>query len=623
MSSSLFNSFKLGHKIFAGFASVGLIAVVIGMLSYFAFQAIALNFNSFIDTSSRARLDLSLSRNLSEMQRNALIYTHEGHSSAAEKVRELYAGMVERIKLASALQEPDVERIKNHLGSYIKAFEQLQVQRKMWQQLVYQDFRESASRSENYLRTRMLDTSVTRSDRDRLLAERTLNTLLLIEKNAMRYFDTLDPDYIRQAKLNFAEVDRQLGVMKQQVTTRTKHEEIDRAIEEVRDYERIFLEAVQRTRGYLFLVNVVMSGEASEILYHANQMALRAKHNLVSIEVETFDTLHQMSSTILVSIAILLVLGLALSVLIGRMISRPVIRLTEAFKALAAGSSEAKIPDYKAGDEIGELTRAASVFKEKNLQTEALLKQSKKLSHALKTKSDELEIKNRELNDFASVASHDLQEPLRKIQAFSDRLTSKYAEALDERGLDYLQRMNAAAFRMSDLIQSLLQLSRVSSRAGAFEKVSLKILVDDALSVLDEAIAEHQARVVVDELPEVEVDPMQIKQLFQNLIGNALKFHHEGTSPEIRVYAIGSKESHIEVCVSDNGIGVDSEFAHKVFEPFERLHGREQFAGTGMGLAICKRIVERHNGSIRVEPGEDSMGSRFVITLPKQQEGGE
>jgi len=241
----------------------------------------------------------------------------------------------------------------------------------------------------------------------------------------------------------------------------------------------------------------------------------------------------------------------------------------------------------------------------------------------LEEQKRKLEQSNRELNDFAFVASHDLQEPLRKIQAFSDRLTQKYAEVLDEQGQDYLQRMNGAASRMRELIQALLQLSRVSSRAGAFEPVDLNALMDDVIVVLDEAISEHQARVEVKELPRIEADPIQIKQLLQNLIANALKFHHEGTRPEVLVYTVSSSGNSVELAVSDNGIGVDSEFAHKVFEPFERLHGREQFAGTGIGLAICRRIVERHNGEIRVEQGDHGSGSRFIVTLPKRQEGGE
>ncbi len=232
-----------------------------------------------------------------------------------------------------------------------------------------------------------------------------------------------------------------------------------------------------------------------------------------------------------------------------------------------------------------------------------------------------LEQSNRELNDFAFVASHDLQEPLRKIQAFSDRLINKYSTNLDARGQDYLQRMNRAAYRMSELIQALLLLSRISSQQGELESIELNKLVNEVLDTLDEAIKEKHASVSVETLPVIVADPVQIRQMLQNLISNALKFHHPDRAPEIAVFAREPDSSRIELVVEDNGIGIEAGFADKVFEPFERLHSHKQFSGTGMGLSICRRIAERHGGTIRIDSVEGQLGIRFVVVLPKKGSG--
>lgn len=234
-----------------------------------------------------------------------------------------------------------------------------------------------------------------------------------------------------------------------------------------------------------------------------------------------------------------------------------------------------------------------------------------------------LEQRNRELQDFAYVASHDLQEPLRKIRAFADLLQEEYAGRLDETGRFYLERMGNAAERMATLISDLLAFSRVTTRGEPFRPVDLEDLVNDVLIDLEMAMAEEQGRVEVGDLPVIEADPVQMRQLFQNLIGNALKFHREDVPPVIRITArmepaAGADEARCHIDVTDNGIGFDEKYLDRIFSPFQRLHGRGTYAGTGMGLAICRRIVERHHGTLtaRSRPGE---GSTFTVTLPCHQ----
>ncbi|MBT3271221.1 PAS domain S-box protein [Candidatus Poribacteria bacterium] len=229
-----------------------------------------------------------------------------------------------------------------------------------------------------------------------------------------------------------------------------------------------------------------------------------------------------------------------------------------------------------------------------------------------------LESSNRELEDFAYVASHDLQEPLRKILSFGDLL----ADEVGEEGADYLRRMQDAATRMRALISDLLTLSRLSTRALPFEPTDITQIAREVVEDLETAIADSGATVEVGDLGEVHADPVQMRQLLQNLIGNALKFRKDGLPPKVQVYVeepSQAQDGGWRLFVRDDGIGFDEKYLDRIFTPFQRLHGRSGYAGSGMGLAICKKLVERHGGSITAEstPGT---GATFVVTMPTRQQ---
>jgi two-component system sensor kinase FixL len=228
---------------------------------------------------------------------------------------------------------------------------------------------------------------------------------------------------------------------------------------------------------------------------------------------------------------------------------------------------------------------------------------------------------NQDLQEFASMASHDLQEPLRKIQMFGSRLRARFHDQLDEQGQDYLRRMVAAAERMSLLIDDLLSLSRVTTRARPFVPVDLNRLTAEVLDDLEGRLQQSGGRVECGELPSIEADPVQVRQLLQNLIANALKFHRPGVAPAVRVAgemlppAEPGTSPACQLRIVDNGVGFEEKHLDRIFTPFQRLHGRGAYEGTGMGLAICRKIVQRHGGTItaRSTPGQ---GSTFLVTLP-------
>ncbi|HYO68173.1 MAG TPA: ATP-binding protein [Archangium sp.] len=232
-----------------------------------------------------------------------------------------------------------------------------------------------------------------------------------------------------------------------------------------------------------------------------------------------------------------------------------------------------------------------------------------------------LEQSNQELENFASVASHDLQEPLRKIQTFSERLKVAYAQALGPEGRDQLERLNDAATRMRKLIDDLLSYSRVASKTHTFLPVDLTETARGVLGDLETVIEQSGATVTVGPLPSLEASPMQMRQLLQNLLSNALKFRREGVAPVISVQAaVHPASRQCELRVEDNGIGFDEKYLDRIFNVFQRLHGRGKYEGTGIGLAICRKIAERHGGSLgaRSTPGQ---GSTFIVTLPLRQTG--
>lgn len=251
----------------------------------------------------------------------------------------------------------------------------------------------------------------------------------------------------------------------------------------------------------------------------------------------------------------------------------------------------------------------------------------KRAEEALNRKAAELARSNSELEQFAYVASHDLQEPLRKIQAFGDRLKTKCDAINLQDGRDYLERMQSAAARMQTLINDLLTFSRVISAAQPFVPVDLGGIVKGVLSDLEVRIEQTKARIEVGELPTIEGDPLQMRQLFQNLIGNALKFQLPGAHPFVKIHAKILKSpfsatpderpygEQCELSIEDNGIGFDEKYVDKIFAVFQRLHGRNEYEGTGVGLAVCRRITDRHGGGINAKsrPGE---GAKFIITLP-------
>jgi signal transduction histidine kinase len=189
---------------------------------------------------------------------------------------------------------------------------------------------------------------------------------------------------------------------------------------------------------------------------------------------------------------------------------------------------------------------------------------------------------------------------------------------LNDRDRDYLDRMQVAAGRMQRFIDDLLQYSKVTLKAQPFELTDLGQVVAETLGDIEARLSQTGGRVEFSGLPLLDADRFQMRQLFQNLISNSLKFHREGVPPIVKIHARREENGFWKIIVEDNGVGFDAKFADRIFKPFERLHGRTRFEGSGMGLAICRKIVDRHKGDIHAE-SEPNRGAKFVITFPEKQ----
>lgn len=239
----------------------------------------------------------------------------------------------------------------------------------------------------------------------------------------------------------------------------------------------------------------------------------------------------------------------------------------------------------------------------------------------------ELESTNEELNSFNHITSHDLQEPLRKIETFISRLDEKEKQKLSDNGKVYLEKINSSARNMRRLIKDLLLFSQTNSTERELEIVELQSILNDVQTELEEELQSKNGEIIIkSELPEVKAIPFQLKQLLLNLIGNSIKYAKSDVAPVIEVsHSIIDPDKHLQkflkgkhyhkISIADNGIGFDQQYAHKIFELFERLHQKNDYSGSGIGLAICKKIVENHEGSITAE-GKPGVGSTFHIYLP-------
>lgn len=399
------------------------------------------------------------------------------------------------------------------------------------------------------------------------------------------------------------------------------------------------------------VIGFIDNKSADALLSHKgskNQEVIGYVHLGLSLQ-NLYKRIKQFQISTLAFTFLFIFIGVILTLFLTKRITAPIKRLSLVTKKVSDGVFEHSVHVHT-NDEISDLAATfnhmidrlrayremvESHNKELLNANEHLLQEitiRKQMEKVLEEKTREIIRSNKDLEQFAYIVSHDLQEPLRKVMVFGDRLIMKQGKALSPEGLDYIVRMKNASRRMQTLITDLLAYSRVTTHTRPFIRVDLTKLIQEVISDLEIQLERSGGRVILGNLPVIYADSVQMRQLFQNLIGNALKYHRHEVPPLIEIQANCiecTDEDHAqasrcngscEITVTDNGIGFDEKYAEYIFGIFQRLHRRDEYEGTGVGLSICRKIVERHGGSITAT-GTPGKGAKFTIILPPEQVG--
>ncbi|WLE95169.1 MAG: HAMP domain-containing sensor histidine kinase [Candidatus Electrothrix communis] len=593
----------MGKRIYSGYFVTGIVALVIALLSYGSLRKLVGDFHSVITFSRYAEEIMSFSSQMSEMQRQALIYIYSGHNAAGDRVGEVYVGMLEGIGQIKGEEQLDtrdyLQETKKYLHTYYNSFQEVRTQRDIQQRLVRREFRKQATKAQLLIEERIAN--LQENDIDRTLQYyRMLNFLLQIEKNAYRYFDSLDGSFVHAATESILETREVIDTLLQQ--PQSDFERLEEITAVLASYESSFLEAVQRTRGYLYLVNVVMSAQAYETIYQAKRLSSMISGRSEYLQEQMLDNITAISRFLFFSaISLLLFIGF-FSFLISRSITVPLNRLSQTFRRLASGSSEAEIPEYVLRDELGELTIAAGSFKLRNI--------------ALEESRKELRRSNEELEQFVYTVSHDLKSPIVTSMGFISIIRKLASQGKYEQAVAKLDRVVSANERMSQLIRDLLELSRV----GRMDMAKKLLDLNELLTVFAEnqSIRLRNAGfsfLLMTDLPVIYANESRILQVFENILSNAFKYAHNEAGGRLEIHAAEDEDWWYIFC-KDNGPGIPSEYHKKVFGLFYRLDVDTE--GTGVGLAVVKKIMKFHRGDIQLEPQTEGEGAVFRLIFPKQ-----
>jgi signal transduction histidine kinase len=597
MTNFLLRAIGLKKRIVFGYVITGAMAFMIALLSYGAFTRLSADFKKIVLFSRRSADNMVFAAQMAEMQRQALIYIYEGHSSSGSQVGVIYQKMMQNIGGSEAIEQLGAKAVvtlaKKHLEAYYEAFQEVRRQRQLQARLVKSEFRVHATRGQQLIEELIREEGETRL----LECTKMLNALLQIEKNAYRYLDSFDGDFIKAALFNIQETRSLIGHFQQ------NHQTIE-LNNVLNSYESSFLEAVQRTRGYLYLTSVVMAAQAYETMYQSKKLSALMISESERIQQQLFQHVSSRLRLLLFWTVLLLLFIALFSYLITKSITIPLKRLTKTFKLLASGSADAEIPSYPLQDELGDLTNAAASFKEKNI--------------ALRTSKQELERSNEELEQFVYTVSHDLKSPIVTSMGFIGIIRKLASEGKAEQAMGMLDKVVKANERMSQLINDLLELSRVGRIDMDKKLLDLNQLLGDFAHNQAERLKAAKFTLTIEQgLPVIYANESRTLQVFENILSNGLKYvRNEKEGGRLRISSFAD-EQHYHIRCTDNGQGIPEEYREKIFGLFYRLD--VNIEGTGIGLAVAKKIMKFHNGDIRAEAGPNG-GAVFHLTFPKMMD---
>lgn len=628
-NKTLFSRMNIGMRIGSSMTLILLLLIAVSLFSLDIFRQSEQSFADFSAVNDETVSILEIDRQVAELQRLILAFSNTGHSSFIKTAKELHVElMLNMSTIQASIQDEvrltiliDMGEVLNEYGDNIEPFIEA---RELRGQLVDESMF-NLQQSNMDLIKRLHTEGEYNGREDVLVGSQSIQqNLLFAQADATTFFNRRKYAYSRNAKKLITKAELQAetllnisGIPESVVG------ELSQLLENIKEYERVFFQALQATRGYLFLVNVVMAGEATEFTTLSEQLKTSSLKKLSELKKSTEKrTIEAKQTTTIVTIAAIL-FGVMLSILISRNISRPIRGIASTFDRLVKDEEGVTIPGLDRGDEIGQLAKAANIFKDMNQRTKEILRQTQRLSKELQSREAQLEIQtielkksNDELDNFAYVASHDLKSPLRAIDNLSAWIQEDCAEILPEESRDHFDKIRQRIVRMENLLASLLNYSRVGKTDVSVEEVDSAELVRDVIALID--FPKTFAINIDSEMPKLTTAITPLQQVFQNLLTNSIKYN-EGDKGVINIWGALSGDELVEFTVQDNGPGIEPKFHERIFQMFQTLQARDVIESSGMGLAIIKKVIEGYGGEISVE-SDLGEGATFRFTWPRVME---
>jgi len=608
-----FNSLR--WKIVLAFGLITLIFVINNLVGLYGVSRVIGGFRKQQQSQKAAQKLLEIDRKVQQLRMRVSEFSYTGHETHR----------LEMIRLADELQleiqtvEPELRSsetrtsltlMRERLLAFQQQFDFVIEERELRTTLVQKRLPEKSAQVRDAIRAfeSKLDPELLEEHRFAILSVR--ESFSRGENEALRYIASPDFGYAKRAKTAFGDAIQLLRAIEI-----TEDEELanllENAVTSLDDYEAVFLRAVQATRGYLYLVNVVMAGEASEFAYYSNLVKEAAEDEAAETNSQTEAQMVTARNVLLGALAIALLLAVVASRQLMKAILSPLRAVTKTFRQLAQGEMVQEIPGEDRDDEIGELASAAGVFNERNQQTEKLLAESRRLGEELAAQAKSLETSNAALDSFAYVASHDLKAPLRGIQQLSNWIEEDAGDKLPEESRTHLEKLQMRVTKMQSLLEELLQYSRVGRIEEETEAVDVSEMLRELVDILDNP--QEIAIELPESLPTVQTAKAPFESVFLNLLTNAIKHHDRPDKGQIQI-TCEEQGDIVEFVVKDNGPGIEAKNHARVFDMFQRV-GNTAVDGTGMGLAIIKKQIRSRGCDITLE-SEPGKGAAFRFQWP-------
>lgn len=556
-----------------------------------------------------------INRKVTELQLRVSRYMATGHDSLRSDIIQLNDSLIDEInKRATNQIDPEMldlfVRMSERLPEFRAHFSSVIEERGLRADLVQKQLPAQAEVIQEQLKkiaARQLTTEQpAASDSD--IALLCKSRFLEAERLLLRYYVTADASFVNDALEEISLAIDSLDPLEQQIETRPLRLQM---IQELQEYRRLGVRAVQATRSYLYLVNVVMAGEASEVTYFSHRLRSLSQSRRDQISQAMAVTTTNVKRVTGIGICIAVALGIFIASRLGALILKPVTTLTETFRQLAGGQTVVAIPETERRDEIGEMALAAEVFRQRNVEQRQLLEKAESLATELAVKAGELQATNAELDSFAYVASHDLKSPLRGIRQLAAWIEEDAGHLLPEESVKHFQAMQSRVQRMENLLEDLLNFSRIGRGESHSEVVNMNDLMTGIIEMTDNP---DQVRVSVPKpLPTLKTVRTPLEQVFLNLIGNAIKYNDKQDKGLIEILWEQEADTYL-FHIRDNGPGIEPQHHERVFQLYQRV-GHTDVDGSGMGLAIVKKQVESQLGSIHLDSNPDG-GVTFTVAWP-------